>query len=726
VLAVGVVGVYSWRHIQARRAQELAPPPVPQSVEKRSAGFSFSKVEGERTLFTVRASRTTEFKEGGKARLEEVEIIIYGRAGLRHDVIRTRECDYTPSTSLITCKGEVQMDLQSAEAARRGRKERVIHIGTANVTFHRESGELRTDRPVVFRFPHGHGRAVGATYAARAGVVRLMGEVEAQLYAGAGAEAKDALSVTGGALEILRDSRTVRLLAPVRARQGARELECRQIELLLDSDFRARRLLATGQPQFRSREARGEVQAAADEFSVAFHPQGWLTGAEAAGGVSAVMKSADGTEQISAERMTMAFEAPKNLLRAAEARGNVIARSEAISAAGRETRRLQTQALRVEFAAGRGRQARHVTRAETLEPGVLDLLAAGESTRVEGRRMAAIFGERGALRQVDVTERAQLERRLAARPVQHSASRQMRITFDAAGNWARAEQSGSVRLREGERTAQGDRAVFDNAEGGVTISGNAQLSDGASLTVAPRFTFYQRTGELRGEGGVRSTYFNPDAAGVPGMVREPAHLTAEHLLASREPGRATYSGRARLWQGEHVLNAESIELFQKEERLEARGGVNALFVQVPAAGSQSRQSVIWQARAARMIYWSEEGRARLEGAASAQSSLGSIRGDTLELFVVPAANGKSGRQLAKAVATGGVTVEQGDRHGSAERGEYLAPEGRFTLSGGKPTLFDAVLGTTTGRQLTFFLADDRILVDSEEGSRTLSRHRVGK
>jgi hypothetical protein len=48
------------------------------------------------------------------------------------------------------------------------------------------------------------------------------------------------------------------------------------------------------------------------------------------------------------------------------------------------------------------------------------------------------------------------------------------------------------------------------------------------------------------------------------------------------------------------------------------------------------------------------------------------------------------------------------------------------MSGGTPTIFDGAEGTTTGRQLTFFLADDTIIVDSENGSRILTRHRVEK
>ena len=46
------------------------------------------------------------------------------------------------------------------------------------------------------------------------------------------------------------------------------------------------------------------------------------------------------------------------------------------------------------------------------------------------------------------------------------------------------------------------------------------------------------------------------------------------------------------------------------------------------------------------------------------------------------------------------------------------------MSGGNPTLYDGSAGTTTGTQLTFFLADDTIIVDSENGSRTLTKHRV--
>jgi hypothetical protein len=84
------------------------------------------------------------------------------------------------------------------------------------------------------------------------------------------------------------------------------------------------------------------------------------------------------------------------------------------------------------------------------------------------------------------------------------------------------------------------------------------------------------------------------------------------------------------------------------------------------------------------------------------------------------------QQISRAVASGGVTVQQGERRATAEHGEYTAADGKFVMSGGTPTIFDASEGTTTGHQLTFLLVDATIIVDSENGSRTLTKHRVEK
>ena len=67
LLAAAVAGVYGRNVWLARQAEKKAPPAVPPTVEQRSNEFSYSKVEGQRTIYTVRASHTTEFKKGEAA-----------------------------------------------------------------------------------------------------------------------------------------------------------------------------------------------------------------------------------------------------------------------------------------------------------------------------------------------------------------------------------------------------------------------------------------------------------------------------------------------------------------------------------------------------------------------------------------------------------------------------------------------------------------------------------
>jgi lipopolysaccharide export system protein LptA len=71
-------------------------------------------------------------------------------------------------------------------------------------------------------------------------------------------------------------------------------------------------------------------------------------------------------------------------------------------------------------------------------------------------------------------------------------------------------------------------------------------------------------------------------------------------------------------------------------------------------------------------------------------------------------------------------LRQEDRQGTSDKAEYTASEGKFVLSGGEPTLYSSTGDSTKGRQLTFYFADDRIVVDSTDGSKTVTLHQVEK
>src|SRR5690348_8496277 len=183
-----------------------------------------------------------------------------------------------------------------------------------------------------------------------------------------------------------------------------------------------------------------------------------------------------------------------------------------------------------------------------------------------------------------------------------------------------------------------------------------------------------------------------------------------------------FSGNARMWQGTSVLQADTMELWQSEQRAEARGNVSGEFVEAAHKGaSQKRKNgasapVLWRVQAAKVDYSSDAGKMTWSGGVKAHSSEGDISGETLELSFAKRAGDR--QTLERAIASGGVRIAQNGRTGTAERGEYVASEGKFVFSGGQPTIADASGNRTTGHELTFYLANDSILVDSQNNSRS--------
>jgi lipopolysaccharide transport protein LptA len=748
------------RHVEKKKA----PLAAPRDVTRLFSGVTFSKVEQNRTIFTVQASKSTEFKDKDASLLEDVKITIFGKTGERHDTIHTQSCQYGKEKGDIVCSGEVQIDLQSAADAERATSipndvaARVVHVETHGVTFDRASGTAKTDQRVLFHFPSGSGEAAGVEYNSQEGMARLLRDVRMTLAQPALRSGKrdserdpagEEVQVKGTRLDFGRDTRTMRMSGPAEAETRSQRLTAGEITLVVDAAFRAERLAATAgasaeRPKLTFKGARDTMELSADTLTAQFAPQGWVTKAEAAGNVRGSRK-ADGEEDyFSANTATLEVWPKVSQPKELNLGGSVSLQTQ-MSKTG-EARALRTEALRVGFNGGKEGEGSRLQRAETLASGSIEWTDAAAQaggaarTKVQADKLAMEFGAQGKARELQATGNVQTERTVAGRPVQTATARSGVAQLLATGGWAQMDLHGDVKLKEGERSGQAEHAVFQRAAQTATLTGQPVVQDAATETHATRITFMQGTGEIRAEGGVRSADFSAKRSAVQ-LAPAPVNLTADELQANSKTGRALYSGHARLWQGDAVLEADSIELLRETKVLNAAGNVRAVFpqaesrmgVQMGATHTAAKKSQLWHASAETLTYSDAENRARLERNAAVQSAEQRIRAAALDFYFTrgaPGANGTNAsagaQQISRVVGTGGVIVEQAGRRATAVRGEYTAAEGKFVMSGGNPTLYDGGSGTTTGRQLTFFLADDTIIVDSENGSRTLTRHRVEK
>ena len=71
VVATAVTFSYWIARSRVQPALHNVPKQLGIDIQQTSEGFSLSKSEGGRTLYTIRASRAVEFKAGGRADLQE-------------------------------------------------------------------------------------------------------------------------------------------------------------------------------------------------------------------------------------------------------------------------------------------------------------------------------------------------------------------------------------------------------------------------------------------------------------------------------------------------------------------------------------------------------------------------------------------------------------------------------------------------------------------------------
>src|ERR1051326_7200492 len=109
-----VAGIYIAGILRSRSNVPPTPKPIPSNVQSSASGFSFSKSEGGKTLFTIRAASVEQFKEGGKAHLHDVSIVVYGRNQDRSDQIYGSDFAYDPVARIVTAEGEVRIEIGRA------------------------------------------------------------------------------------------------------------------------------------------------------------------------------------------------------------------------------------------------------------------------------------------------------------------------------------------------------------------------------------------------------------------------------------------------------------------------------------------------------------------------------------------------------------------------------------------------------------------------------------
>jgi lipopolysaccharide export system protein LptA len=747
-LVLVVAAVYFYARHKMENALKDVPGKIGIEIKQSAQGFTLSRSEQGRTLFTVQASKAVRFQQGELAELHDVTITLYGRDSSRFDQIYGTDFEYDPRSGDVIGKGEVQMDLEAnpgglthPDQTPPKELKNPVHLTTTNLLFNQKTGNAFTKEKVEFSIPQANGSAMGLSYDAKTAILTLQSEVAVDFHGSTPA------TLTAASGMMAKDPRVVVLDLP-RMRNASRSASADKGTLFLRADNTVDRILASGNVRVESQGASSaKVQSNQLELLMVERLDA-LRNATFSGDVR-MEGSGPQAMHGTAGRVVLNFTR-NNVLSTVHTQENVklVQRQEPAkgSAGGKahdaEPQEVEVTASAIDFIVAEGRRLRRADTSGAAQIALRPITPATGQTLITAGKFQALFDDLGQLASVHGAPEAHIVSQSSGQPDRVSTSNMLDASFHPGGGIDSIAQQGNVAYQDGERRAWGGRATYTPAGQILVLTGSPRIVDSGMTTTALAMRMNRATGDAFADGDVKSTY--SDLKAQPGGAllasSNPIHVTARFMTARSSPAVALYTGDARLWQDANVIEAPSIEFDRNRRSVVARGSPSQSVATVLVQTEKSGKVMPVKITSSRLSYTDSERKAQFEDGVQARGADLTIVARQMDVFLqrqeqaipnqsvagIGSGMGAGTGKIDHIVARERVVITQPGRKATGDDLVYTASEDKFVLTGGPPSIFDAEHGKITGVSLTLFRHDDRVVVEGDNLSPTVTQTRVAR
>ncbi len=741
LMSAVVAGFYFYARWQV--AQQITKPleKLGINIQQSAEGFTISRSEGGRTIFTIKAKRLVQLKLSGHATLEDVQVIVYGKDSSRFDQITGKRFDYDKQSGEVKAQGEVEIDLQGNAGGVLAPDQTIprelknpIHLRTDGLVFNQLTGDGYTDGRIEFVIPQASGSAVGVRYNAKDRSLTLASQVVLNSSKGTG----NAVAQMSASRAVITDGPRRIALDGVKATRGGQSMSAASADVYLREDNSVDSISARGKVEVTSVGlTSGLLQAEQARFSFG---TGVLQTADFHGNVRG-NTSGKQPAQGSADHLHVKFtsvaaktgEHGKTNMGADSARAEGNVRLVQLPA-GASRQRSEISASVVDFLFAGGR---HLQCAETVGAGqiVLDEPSngTGQHTVIAAAKLVAAFDTSGHVTSLHGEPDSRIASSVTGQPDRVSTADTFDVTFKSTGGISAIQQRGHVHYQDGQREAWGASAQYSLADQVLTLKGEAgtppRIADRGLATSADQIRLSRQSGEAWADGHVKSTYsdLKPQANGALLASGDPIHVTSQTMHALNATGAAEYRGAARLWQGPNVVQAPVIRFERDARRMVAeRSGSEAVTLILLQKGRSASGQLV-NITTDHLDYTDSGRKLRLTDGVRATSSSGTLQATQAEVLLKTRANGEvTTSQIEQMTLSGSVKLQQGNRVATGEKLTYQPDLGKYDLSGGNPSIFDSEHGKVSGNLLTFFDRDDRVLIQGTVAEPTVTHTESGR
>jgi lipopolysaccharide export system protein LptA len=775
VVLVAAVAVSYWI-ARSRVGPTLhnVPAQLGIDIQQTSDGFSLSKSEGGRTLYTIRASKAVQFRAGGHADLRNVHIVVYGREHDRYDQIYGNQFTYDPQTGDINAVGEVHIDLQgNAEGPQKPDQappeelKNPIHLLTHSLTFNQKTGIAHTDEVVEFRTSQANGSAKGAYYDSKSNELLLKSDVHIVT------TGLHPAIITGTSGTIQKTPRQA-TLENARIEQPDRTLTADKGTMLFEQDNTVQHVLAEGNVHIQSRGP-SIVDITGPRGDVNMGPNNSVAQTILSGGAKFESHGAS-VAHGSADRFVLDFDdqnQPLRLHMVKDARMMQDPKPGKSGSSGQPGGQpMEIAADQLDFLLENGNQLKT---GDTVGKATITIFPAppgsrkqkaasqgdketgGNSTTVAtAGKFHATFDSNNRMQTLHGAPDSRIVSTSPGEPDKVSVARNLDVAFAPDGGVQKLVQTGDFQYREasakpdtGGREAFADVSTYTPSDAMLLLTGSPRVIDGGVTTTAVTVRINRQTGDGFADDNVKTTYsdLKPQPDGALLASSDPVHVTAQHMTAHKQPGVAHYTGNVRLWQTANVVRAPKIDFDDQKRSLVAESDASQKVLSLFMQRGQDGKLTPVDVTSDKLTYTDEERRARYTGDVFAKTATNTINSQQIDVYlkpadpdakgatptpssavqkksIIPGSDGPS--QIDHMVAVGKVVVTGPNRRAVGDRLVYTADDGKYFLTGKSPSIFDAEHGTVWGDSLTFYSHDDRVLVESKRSSPTITRARTTK
>jgi len=609
-----------------------------------------------------------------------------------------------------------------------------VHLKTSGLVFNESTGVAQTDKQVEFSVPQASGTAEGVTYDSKARTLTLARDLH---LVRSGPQPVE-FWANHGVLNSDQPAKAVFQQARVRRPTGM--LEADEVTLYVRPDQSLERVIANGNLRGNS-TTKSKLDFRAQHAEVLMTEQENVPRRATFTGAVEVNATGDRPMHAKSNRVVTDFTSDGRVKVVHALEGTRITQPPQPNAKA-NAQAVDLTADAVDFFVRNGDT---LERAETLGAAQITSTPVQTAqapankqpakTTVTAGKFVAGFNKDGRLTSAKGSPNAKMVTSTPGEADRTTTSREIEVAFEADGTVANMVQQGSFEYHEpqktGDRAAYADKATYDPKSEMLKLTGSPRVVDGGMTTTAETVLLNRTTGDAEAQTSVKTTYSDVKANQQGGLFSSsaPVHITGRNMTAQKSTGLAKYTGNARLWQDTNIIEAPTITFDRDKRQLVASSSGNQVVSTVLVQQDKTGKAAPVYVKSQKLTYDDNTSIAHFEGAVNVRGNGGNMNAGKVDVYLAKRTPGQPAQpgatQLDRIVAENNVKVEQQARRATGSKLVYTPSDEKFVMTGGPPTITDPEHGTITGTSLTFFRADDRVLVEGGS-SRTVTTTRVSR